>query len=78
MGVTEMHGYNPRATETHLRRALSRSPAVALFGPRQCGKSTLAKAYLSSNDAVYLDLQDRTDLNKLNEPELFFERYRRS
>ena len=71
-----MHGYIPRLAEKELQKALSRSPAVAILGPRQCGKSTLAKEFLKSIDSVMLDLQDRTDLNKLNEPELFFDRHR--
>ncbi len=49
---------------------------MAILGPRQCGKSTLAKALLQEYPAVYLDLQDRVDRNKLIEPELFFDRYR--
>ncbi len=57
-------------------RALGRSPAVAVLGPRQCGKSTLARQYLQGTPSVYLDLQDRADRNKLAEPELFFERHR--
>jgi len=72
-----MHGYIPRLAEADLSRALGRSPAVAILGPRQCGKSTLAREFLAGSDAVILDLQDRTDLNKLTEPELFFDRYRR-
>jgi hypothetical protein len=50
---------------------------VAILGPRQCGKSTLAREYLKGVDSVYLDLQDRVDRNKLAEPELFLERHRR-
>lgn len=73
-----MHGYITRTAEQPLKRAMQRSPAVAVLGPRQCGKSTLAKAYIDGLDAVYLDLQDRTDRQKLNEPELFFDRYRTS
>jgi len=71
-----MHGYLPRIAEGKLNKSLKRSPAVAILGPRQCGKSTMAKAMLQGKDAIYLDLQDRTDRNKLNEPELFFDRYR--
>jgi hypothetical protein len=71
-----MHGYIKRAAENDLQRALARSPAVAILGPRQCGKSTMAKKILETVPAVYLDLQDRTDRNKLAEPELFFDRYR--
>lgn len=70
-------GYVSRSAEADLRRALARSPVVALLGPRQCGKSTLAKHLLADAAAVYLDLQDRADLNKLTEPELFCEAHRR-
>lgn len=71
-----MHGYIKRAAEEELAQALRRAPATAILGPRQCGKSTLAKHCLRTADSVYLDLQDRTDRNKLNEPELFFEHHR--
>jgi len=48
-------------------------PAVALLGPRQCGKSTLAKRVIAELDgAVYLDLEKTSDLNKLRDPEAFF------
>ena len=71
-----MHGYIQRKKEKKLRSALSRSPAVAILGPRQSGKSTTAKRFLKDTPSVYLDLQDRVDRNKLSEPELFFDRYR--
>ena len=59
-----------------LLRRLSRSPAVAILGPRQCGKSTLARHVLRERDAVCLDLQDRADRARLAEPELFFDHHR--
>ncbi len=71
-----MHGYIQRFIERKLHGALARSPAVAILGPRQCGKSTTAKMLLGGIPSVYLDLQDRVDRNKLIEPELFFDRYR--
>jgi len=71
-----MHGYVPRLIEKKLNSALARSPAVAILGPRQCGKSTTAKVLLEKIPSVYLDLQDRVDRNKLVEPELFFDAYR--
>ncbi len=47
--------------------------AVAILGPRQCGKTTLAKALMSRRrDCVYLDLEKPSDRNKLQDPELFF------
>lgn len=74
--ISKLHGYVPRLAEEQVRKGLARSPAVAILGPRQCGKSTLARRVLEGAGAVYLDLQDRADLAKLNEPELFFERHR--
>jgi len=71
-----MHYYIPRLIERELNRALARSPAVAILGPRQCGKTTTAKLLLKGFSSVYLDLQDRVDRNKLSEPELFFDAYR--
>ena len=54
-----------------------RSPAALLLGPRQCGKSTLARQLLSERgEGEVLDLQDRGDRAKLEEPELFFEAQR--
>ncbi|MFC2116070.1 ATP-binding protein [Bacteroidota bacterium] len=48
-------------------------PVVAILGPRQCGKSTLAKMLISGDSSfVYLDLERYSDLNKINDPELFF------
>ena len=71
-----MHGYIERSLEKELRKKLTNSPVVAILGPRQCGKTTLAKKVISDMPSVYLDLQNRTDLNKLNEPEIFLESYR--
>ncbi len=51
-----------------LTQALARSPAVALLGPRQVGKTTLAREVAShSQDALYLDLEKATDLRKLED-----------
>lgn len=48
-------------------------PAVALLGPRQCGKSTLARHMMARMDnALYLDLERPADANKLRDPETFF------
>lgn len=54
-------------------KSLSYFKAVALLGPRQCGKSTLAREYISkSSDWIYLDLERPSDISKLNDPEAFF------
>ncbi|HUI55292.1 MAG TPA: ATP-binding protein [Bryobacteraceae bacterium] len=54
---------------------LGRFPAVALIGPRQVGKTTLARALTDNlrDRAVYLDLELASDLAKLAEPELYLE-----
>ena len=63
-----------RNIETFVKENLSVFPAVAILGPRQCGKSTLAKMLLQNlDDYLYLDLQNLDDLNKLREPMLFFQ-----
>lgn len=42
-----------------VHRALSRNPMVALIGPRQCGKTTLARQFLEDGAAThYFDLED--------------------
>jgi len=72
-----MHAYIIRIAEKALAKALARAPVTAILGPRQCGKSTLAREFLrkSGDSAVYLDLQNRSHRNMLTEPELFFEEH---
>jgi len=53
---------------SHLRAALSRSRVVALVGPRQCGKTTLARAIVRADRANYFDLEDPASLARLAEP----------
>lgn len=48
-------------------------PVVALLGPRQCGKSTLAKMMITESDKwVYLDLERPSDVTQISDPELYF------
>lgn len=63
-----------RKAEDFLKENLVVFPAVVVLGPRQCGKSTLIKMVADGlTDFVYLDLQNRSDLAKLDEPDLFFQ-----
>jgi uncharacterized protein len=64
-----------RGIQTVLEQALARQAAVALIGPRQVGKTTLAHAVAASRPSVYLDLESPTDRAKLAEPELFLARH---
>lgn len=51
-----------------VRRALKRSRVVALIGPRQCGKTTLARQIVPLDSPNYFDLEDPTSLARLAEP----------
>ena len=69
-----MHDFIQRDLINQLRKYLTIFPAVAILGPRQCGKSTLVKSLRQDFEGIlYLDMQKESDLNKLVEPELFFE-----
>ena len=50
--------------------ALKRSPICALLGPRQCGKTTLARAIANGIKSHYFDLESPRDLLRLQNPEL--------
>lgn len=62
----------PRFARSEIESALTRQAAVAIIGPRQVGKTTLALDIADGTQAVYLDLESPADLAKLREPELFF------
>lgn len=60
----------------NIEKALVQFPAVALLGPRQAGKTTLARSVGSSHvNSLYLDLERPSDLAKLADPELFLSRH---
>lgn len=63
-----------RRAEQRVLRGLSEAPAVALLGPRQVGKTTLARAIADQvPGSVYLDLEDRDHAARLAEPTLYLE-----
>ena len=69
-----MQGYIRRFITGGIKQKLQNIPAIVILGPRQCGKSTLAKAIISEiADAVYLDLERPSDINKLRDAEAFFD-----
>ena len=52
-----------------VQTALKRSRVVALLGPRQCGKTTLARQFVPAKSLNYFDLEDPTSLARLDQPD---------
>jgi uncharacterized protein len=60
----------PRRIDVGLvRSALKRSRIVALLGPRQCGKTTLARQFVPARSLNYFDLEEPSSSARLSEPE---------
>jgi predicted AAA+ superfamily ATPase len=63
----------PRNLAAEVNKRLQHNPVVAILGPRQCGKTTLAGQILKPlKKSVYLDLENPADLAKLDDPLAFF------
>ena len=60
-----------RVISPQLTDAVANFPAVALLGPRQVGKTTLALEVGQVHNALYLDLESEQDCAKLAQPELY-------
>lgn len=56
------------ALRRRIERALARNPVVALVGPRQVGKTTLARGFVAPDSPNYFDLEDPVSLARLAEP----------
>lgn len=65
-----------RALYPNLVNAIENNPAVALLGPRQVGKTTLALEAGRRFNAHYLDLESEQDRAKLSQPELYLADHR--
>jgi predicted AAA+ superfamily ATPase len=61
-----------RRLTDRLAYLLAHYPAVALLGPRQVGKTTLAQEIAGERPSVYLDLESPAGRAKLSDPEQFF------
>ncbi len=57
----------------HIEKALNRSRAVALLGPRQCGKTTLARQFIDVRSPNYFDLEDPSTLIGFEDPKTALE-----
>jgi predicted AAA+ superfamily ATPase len=62
-GVIERAGYLAR-----VRKALAGSPIVSLLGPRQVGKTTLAREVSRGRSVTFFDLESPADLARLSTP----------
>ena len=51
-----------------IQNTLDRSRVVALIGPRQCGKTTMARLFVPSDSINYFDLEDPLSLTRLDQP----------
>ncbi len=61
---------NRRTDIKLVQAALKRSRVVALLGPRQCGKTTLARRFVPADSLNYFDLEDPQGLARLTEPDI--------
>ncbi len=64
-----------RKKQDLVRARLAQFPAVALLGPRQVGKTTLAHELATTQTSVYLDLELSSDQDKLDDPTMFLTRH---
>ncbi|MBA4390284.1 MAG: ATPase [Syntrophus sp. (in: bacteria)] len=69
-----------RVIKDIILNSLNTYPVVGILGSRQVGKTTLAKAVkeVASPDAVYLDLELPSDINKLQDAELYLRQFKKS
>ena len=58
------------ALRRRVDEALNRSPVTAILGPRQCGKTTLAREVARSRAATFFDMERPADRSRLEAPEL--------
>ncbi len=66
-----------RRLKSKIKFSLSHYPAVALVGPRQVGKTTLARAVATGFDALHLDLEDTADYRKLANASSYLQEHER-
>ena len=74
--MEDLHGKIQRIIQNDIIEALNRQAVVAIIGPRQVGKTTLAfEIKKLFKDSIYLDLESYVDRQKLVDPVLFLNQY---
>src|SRR4030042_823484 len=73
----KLHSYIPRLRESDIKASLEEVPVTAILGPRQCGKTTLAR-HIAADHApdyvIHLDLERAADQRKILDAEWFLSR----
>ena len=64
-----------RSYQPKIEEALNRTSAVAIIGPRQVGKTTLALTIAENFESIYIDLELPGDLQKLDDPGYYFDQH---
>ena len=72
VNITSMY---KRELTQKIIHSLSQNPAVAILGPRQIGKTTLAHEIAKGQVSIYLDLENPEDFQKLQDPAHYLERH---
>jgi uncharacterized protein len=62
-----------RRISAEVAQSLEEAPAVALIGPRQIGKTTLALEIAGERPSVYLDLESESDRSRMGSAEIYLE-----
>lgn len=65
-----------RLKYTELAERIESFPAVAIVGPRQVGKTTLAHLIAENYDSIYLDLESEEDRAKLADPAYYLRQHK--
>ena len=68
--LIDRHNY-----QNAVKASLEQFPITAILGPRQCGKTTLARQ-IAADSSIYFDLEDPLDLSRLENPRLVLEKLR--
>lgn len=63
-----MNTLDRRSLLARIERRFLSNPVVLLLGPRQCGKTTLARQFATGRDAEYFDLESPSDMARLDQP----------